>query len=67
MMKKVFFAYSDDTEEILICIKELKQHFTAYARQGFLAIMDRDNFFRRSGNQEKYEEFSVNPILQFRC
>jgi len=55
-MKKVFFAYSDDTEDIDL-YKELKQHFTAYARQGFLAIMDRDELFRRSGNQEKYEEF----------
>jgi TIR domain len=55
-MKKVFFAYSDDTEDIDL-YKELKQHFTAYARQGFLAIMDRDELFRRSGNPEKYEEF----------
>ena len=58
-MKKVFFAYSDDTEDIDL-YKELKQHFTAYARQGFLAILDRDELFRISGNREKINEFLRN-------
>jgi len=45
-MKKVFFAYSDDTEDIDL-YKELKRHFTAYAKQGLLSIMARYEFFRR--------------------
>jgi hypothetical protein len=58
-MKKVFFAYSDDTEDIGL-YKELKQHFTAYARQGFLSIIDKDELFRISGNKEKTNELLQN-------
>src|SRR5688572_14054207 len=58
-MKKIFFAYSDDTEDIDL-YKELKQHFTAYARQGFLSIIDKDELFRTSGNREKTIELLRN-------
>lgn len=58
-MKKIFFAYSDDTEDIGL-YKELKQHFTTYARQGFLSIIDKDELFRISGNPEKMNELLRN-------
>ena len=58
-MKKIFFAYSDDTEDIDL-YKELKQHFTAYARQGFLSIIDKDELFRLSGDLEKTNELLRN-------
>jgi hypothetical protein len=58
-MKKVFFTYSDDTEDIDL-YKELKQHFTTYARQGFLSIIDKDELFRISGNREKMNELLQN-------
>ncbi len=58
-MKKIFFAYSDDTEDIDL-YKELKQHFTAYARQGFLSIIDKDELFRTSGDREKVNELLRN-------
>ena len=58
-MKKIFFAYSDDTEDVGL-YKELKQHFTAYARQGFLSIIDKDELFRTSGDLEKTNELLRN-------
>jgi len=58
-MKKIFFAYSDDTEDIGL-YNELKQHFTAYARQGFLSIIDKDELFRINGDREKTNEVLRN-------
>ena len=61
-MKKIFFAYSDDTEDIGL-YKELKQHFASYARQGFLSIIDKDELFRTSGDLEKTNELLRNSDL----
>lgn len=58
-MKKIFFAYSDDTEDIDL-YKKLRQHFITYARQGFLSIIDKDELFRISGNREKTNELLRN-------
>ena len=51
-MKKIFFAYSDDQEDLNL-YKELKLHFTPYAKKGVLKIIDKEELFRMSSDKEK--------------
>jgi len=51
-MKKIFFAYSDESEDINL-YKELKLHFNPYAKKGILTIIDKDELFRISSSKEK--------------
>ena len=51
-MKKIFFAYSDDQEDLDL-YKELKLHFTPYAKKGVLKIIDKEELFRMSSDKDK--------------
>ena len=51
-MKKIFFAYSDNQEDLNL-YKDLKLHFTPYAKKGVLKIIDKDELFRMSSDKEK--------------
>lgn len=58
-MKKIFFTYSDTSEDVTL-YKELKLHFTPYARKGLLEIIDRDELFKRSGDTLKTQEILLS-------
>jgi hypothetical protein len=61
-MKKIFFTYSDDAKDVDL-YKELRQHFTLYSRDGYLSIVDRDEFFRVSGDKEKIKDMLLNSDI----
>jgi len=61
-MKKVFFVYSDDTEDIGL-YKELRQHFTAFARKGFLYIIDKDEVFRSGADKNSILELAKSSDI----
>ncbi|MEO6541347.1 MAG: hypothetical protein ABIN74_10165 [Ferruginibacter sp.] len=47
--KKIFFSYSKDAEDLELYNK-LNRHFTAYSKFGLIAIVDRQEIFRISGD-----------------
>ena len=53
--KKIFFSYSKDTEDLELYNK-LNRNFTAYSRFGLLAIVDRQEIFRISGDTADIHE-----------
>lgn len=55
-MKKIFFAYSDNAQDVEL-YREFNKHFKTYARNGILAIVDKDELFRVSGDSGKAEQF----------
>lgn len=61
-MKKIFFTYSDDAQDVEL-YKELRQHFATYARKGFLAIIDKDELFKLSNDRQKTAEFLLNADI----
>ena len=61
-MKKIFFAYSDNEKDIEL-YKQFNKHFTAYAKKGLIAIVDKDELFRVNNDKEKVIEFLKNADL----
>src|SRR6188768_1571002 len=61
-MKKIFFTYADTSEDVNL-YKELKLHFTPYARKGLLEIIDRDELFKRSGDALNTQEILLSSDL----
>ncbi len=53
--KKIFFSYSSQNEDLQLYDK-INKHFKAYARVGLLAIVDRNEIFRISGDAAKIIE-----------
>ncbi|HEX2683528.1 MAG TPA: hypothetical protein VHL77_06330, partial [Ferruginibacter sp.] len=53
--KKIFFCYSKDNEDLELYNK-LNRHFTAYSKFGLLAIVDRQEIFRISGDATDIHE-----------
>jgi len=54
-MKKIFFAYSDNEEDVDL-YKKFNKHFAAYARKGLIFIVDKDELFRENNDRTKLEE-----------
>src|SRR5437868_6116780 len=54
-MKKIFFAYSDNEEDIGL-YKRFNKHFAAYARKGLIGIYDKDELFRVNNDRTQLEE-----------
>jgi len=55
-MKKIFFAYSDNAEDIDL-YKRFNKHFAAYAKKGLIGIVDKDELFRVNNDRTKVQEF----------
>jgi hypothetical protein len=51
-MKKIFFVYSNDPEDLDL-YKELKPYFIGYTKSQMLTIIDKEHLFSLSGDKEK--------------
>ena len=56
--KKIFFSYSNQTEDLEL-YKKINKHFAAYAGIGLLGIIDRAELFRLTGDKA-----AINEILK---
>lgn len=55
-MKKIFFAYSDNEKDVEL-YRQFNKHFTAYAKKGLIAIVDKEAIFKVNNDKSKVEEF----------
>jgi hypothetical protein len=62
IMKKIFFAYSDNAEDVDL-YKKFNKHFAAYARKGLIDIVDKDELFRINNDGSKTVEFLTTADL----
>jgi len=53
--KKIFFSYSNHTDDLELYDK-INKHFTAYSKYGLLAIVDKNEIFRSSGDNADIKE-----------
>ncbi|HNU88356.1 MAG TPA: hypothetical protein PKJ94_08700 [Ferruginibacter sp.] len=53
--KKIFFSYSNHSDDLELYDK-INKHFTAYSKYGLLAIVDKNEIFRSSGDNADIKE-----------
>lgn len=61
-MKKIFFTYSDEQEDVNL-YKELKLHFTPYAKKGIVKIIDKEELFRITNDKQKAKEILLESDI----